>query len=157
MRSLPKTQNIRSSKEPPFPRFLCGGTKRPKDMKTNLTCSRVREKFSDYRWVPLEPDFIDYPNSQILMIGAAQGDLGKAATAEPDGKRADEEQPGEELEKLEHENEERIEALQGQCSLLRYIYILQVMLTGILDRRCNNLRGPGVRCEEIPSGTIYLE
>lgn len=68
--------------------------------------------------MPLEPDFIEYPNAQILMIGAAQDELGKAATAEPDGKQAHEEQPGEELEKLEHENEERVEVLQGQLSLV---------------------------------------
>ncbi|RHZ51926.1 uncharacterized protein CDV56_104611 [Aspergillus thermomutatus] len=73
----------------------------------------VRQKFGDYRWVPLEPEFIDYPNAQFLMIGEATDDLGKAATAEPGGKEAHEEQPGEELEKLEHENEERIEALKG--------------------------------------------
>lgn len=87
--------------------------------KTNRHGYRVREKFSDYRWVPLEPDFIGYPNAQILMIGAAQGELGKAAIAEPDGKQAHEEQPGEELEKLEHENEERIEVLQGKFSCHR--------------------------------------
>lgn len=78
------------------------------------TMIRVREKFADYRWVPLEPVFIDYPNAQFLMIGEAQDELGKAATAEPGGKKENEEQPGEELEKLEHENEERIEALQGK-------------------------------------------
>lgn len=63
--------------------------------------------------MPLEPDFIEYPNAQFLMIGEAQDELGKAATAEPDGKQAHEEQPGEELEKLEHENEERIESMEG--------------------------------------------
>lgn len=82
---------------------------------------RVREKFADYRWVPLEPDFIEYPNAQVLMIGEAQGELGKAATAEPDGKREYEEQPGQELDKLGHENEERIESLQGTSPLLQAI------------------------------------
>lgn len=77
----------------------------------------IREKFADYRWVPLEPVFINYPNAQILMIGEAQGELGKAVIAEPDGKKENEEQPGEELEKLEHENEERIEALQGDATV----------------------------------------
>ncbi|KAI9927700.1 hypothetical protein ASPWEDRAFT_173345 [Aspergillus wentii DTO 134E9] len=73
----------------------------------------IREKFQDLRWVPLEPEFIDYPNAQFLMIGEAGDGLGKAATAEAGGKQPHEEQPGEELEKMEHENEERIEALQG--------------------------------------------
>lgn len=80
--------------------------------------TRIREKFADYRWVPLEPVFINYPNAQFLMIGEAQDELGKAAIAEPGGKRENQEQPGEELEKLEQENEERIEALQGKSSQL---------------------------------------
>ena len=78
----------------------------------------VREKFGDYRWVPLQPEFIDYPNAQFLMIGEATDDLGKAATAEEGDKQANEAQPGEELEKLEQENEERIEALRGKLPSL---------------------------------------
>ncbi|BCR87840.1 uncharacterized protein ACHE_40404A [Aspergillus chevalieri] len=77
----------------------------------------IHEKFADYRWVPLEPVFINYPNAQFLMIGEAQDELGKAAIAEPGGKKENQEQPGEELEKLEHENEERIEALQGDATV----------------------------------------
>lgn len=78
----------------------------------------MREKFGDYRWVPLQPEFIDYPNAQFLMIGEATDDLGKAATAEEGDKQANEAQPGEELEKLEQENEERIEALRGKLPSL---------------------------------------
>ncbi|RAK96158.1 uncharacterized protein BO80DRAFT_239428 [Aspergillus ibericus CBS 121593] len=77
----------------------------------------VREKFGDYRWVPLQPEFINYPNAQFLMIGEATDDLGKAATAEEGGKQANEEQPGEELEKLGQENEERIEGLRGDDTI----------------------------------------
>lgn len=73
----------------------------------------VKEKFADLRWVPLEPEFINYPNAQFLMIGEAQDELGKAAIAEAGGKEPHQEQPGEELEKFESENEERIESLQG--------------------------------------------
>lgn len=84
----------------------------------------VREKFQDYRWAPLTPEFIDYPNAQFLMIGEATDDLGKAATAESDGKRSEEVQPGEELEKLEGENEERVDSLKGKGtmgSMLNYV------------------------------------
>ncbi|GLA28858.1 hypothetical protein CBS147346_8461 [Aspergillus niger] len=77
----------------------------------------IREKFGDYRWVPLRPEFIDYPNAQFLMIGEATDDLGKAATAEEGDKQANEAQPGEELEKLGQENEERIEALRGDDTI----------------------------------------
>ncbi|KAB8217686.1 hypothetical protein BDV33DRAFT_193399 [Aspergillus novoparasiticus] len=79
----------------------------------------VREKFQDYRWAPLTPEFIDYPNAQFLMIGEATDDLGKAATAESDGKRSEEVQPGEELEKLEGENEERVESLKGDDAVYK--------------------------------------
>lgn len=61
----------------------------------------------------MKPEFIEYPNAQILMIGEAQDHLGKAATAEGN-KQEHEEEPGQELEKLEQENEKRVEALQGK-------------------------------------------
>lgn len=75
---------------------------------------RIREKFGDYRWKPLEPEFIDYPYAQFLMIGETTDALGKAATADPGDKQDGEEQPGEELEKFEQENKERIESLRGR-------------------------------------------
>ncbi|KAB8073693.1 hypothetical protein BDV29DRAFT_201697 [Aspergillus leporis] len=77
----------------------------------------VREKFQDYRWVPLTPEFINYQNAQFLMVGEATDDLGKAATAEPDGKRSEEKQPGEELEQLEDENKERVDSLKAAAAL----------------------------------------
>ena len=75
------------------------------------------EKFDDLRWVPVQPEFLEYPNAQILMIGEAQDRLGKAAGAEG-RKQPHEQEPGEELEKFEHENEQRVEALQGSFSAI---------------------------------------
>ena len=75
--------------------------------------SSVLAKFGDLRWVPLEPEFIEYPNSQFLMIGEAQGQLGKAATSEG-RKQEHEEEPGQEIEKLEQENADRVDALEGK-------------------------------------------
>jgi hypothetical protein len=46
------------------------------------------------------------------MIGEAQNDLGKAAFA-MGGKQQHEEEPGQELEKLEDENEHRVDSLKG--------------------------------------------
>lgn len=57
---------------------------------------------------------LDFPNAQFLMVGSAAGDLGKAATAEPGDKRPEEQQPEEELIKMEEENEDRIETLGGK-------------------------------------------
>ncbi|KAL1859380.1 hypothetical protein Plec18167_006665 [Paecilomyces lecythidis] len=97
---------ILQSKNPKFP----GPAQLPKNPEYP---ENVKEKFGDYRWIPLEPELINYPNAQFLMIGEGQDEFKKAASAEPDGKQAHEEQPGEEVEKLEEENEERIEALGG--------------------------------------------
>ncbi|CAI7577340.1 unnamed protein product [Penicillium glandicola] len=76
----------------------------------------VLDKFEDLRWVPLRPEFLDYPNAQFLMIGEAQNDLGKAAFA-LGAKQRHEEEPGQELEKLEDENEHRVDALQGDATV----------------------------------------
>lgn len=71
------------------------------------------EKFGDLRWAPAEPEFLDYPNAQFLMVGERQEELGKAGIAEA-GKEPHQKQPGEELEQLEEENEERMEHLDGE-------------------------------------------
>ncbi|KAL3482441.1 hypothetical protein BJX99DRAFT_2414 [Aspergillus californicus] len=77
----------------------------------------VQAKFRDLRWIPTEPDLLDFPNAQFLMVGSATGELGKAATAEPGDKRPEEEQPEEELVKMEGENEDRIETLGGDHAI----------------------------------------
>lgn len=46
------------------------------------------------------------------MIGEAQNDLGKAASSQGE-KLPHEEEPGQELERLEDENEHRISTLSG--------------------------------------------
>lgn len=47
------------------------------------------------------------------MIGEAQNDLGKAASSQGE-KLPHEDEPGQELEKLEDENKHRIDALSGK-------------------------------------------
>lgn len=74
----------------------------------------ILDKFRDLRWIPAEPELLDYSNAQFLMVGSAVGDLGKAATADDGDKRPKEEQPEEEIVKMEDENEGRIESLGGQ-------------------------------------------
>lgn len=76
-------------------------------------CNSVLEKFKDYRWIPTEPEFLDYPNAQFLMIGSAQSQLGRAGGAHVDdtGVKKD---PADELGQLEEENEERVESLSGR-------------------------------------------
>ncbi|OOQ85015.1 BTB domain transcription factor [Penicillium brasilianum] len=90
----------------------------------------VMEKFGDLRWVPLQPEFIEYPNAQFLMIGEAQDSLGKAATAEG-GKKPHEIEPGEELERMEHENEDRIQALGGDSTIFLDLGLDAKKYTGV--------------------------
>ncbi|PGH23811.1 hypothetical protein AJ80_02059 [Polytolypa hystricis UAMH7299] len=73
----------------------------------------VLDQFHDLRWVPMQPQFIDYPNAQFLLIGEAQGDLGKGGITEEKDKEAGKAEPSEELETLEHENEVRAYPLRG--------------------------------------------
>ncbi|KAJ5220342.1 hypothetical protein N7468_009546 [Penicillium chermesinum] len=104
---------IAQSKNPKFPGPPVGQL--PKDPEYP---EPVKEKFGDLRWVPLEPEFINYPNAQILLIGEAQDSLGKAGVAE--GKKEPHEQePGQELEKLEQENESRTQALKGDETIFQ--------------------------------------
>ncbi|KAJ0426265.1 hypothetical protein BJY00DRAFT_129053 [Aspergillus carlsbadensis] len=95
---FPGPPNARLPKEPDFP-------------------AHIEEKFKGYRWIPTEPELLGFPNAQFLMIGSATGDLGNAATAESGDKRPEEEQPEEELVKMEDENESRIEALGGDHAI----------------------------------------
>lgn len=76
----------------------------------------MQEEFGNLRWIPLKPEFIDYPNAQFLMIGSAHGDLGRAASTESEKKKPQEEKPGEEVEQMELENQSRVDALKGTSS-----------------------------------------
>ncbi|CRG88189.1 hypothetical protein PISL3812_05216 [Talaromyces islandicus] len=79
--------------------------------------AEVMAKFRDLRWVPTEPELLDYPNSQFLMIGEAQDNLGKAGEALPGAEKETKERPADELGKLEGENEERVDALAGDHTI----------------------------------------
>jgi hypothetical protein len=64
----------------------------------------VAGKFKDLRWIPLEPELLDYDNTQLLLIGEGQGDLGKAvAESSQDQQDERKEAPEEEIAKLEDE------------------------------------------------------
>lgn len=62
--------------------------------------------------MPLQPKLLDYENTQFLLIGHADNSLEKA-TEQPKGMKDGEDTPLEEMEKLEHEDEIRVEHLKG--------------------------------------------
>ncbi|KAL6721231.1 hypothetical protein ACLMJK_000333 [Lecanora helva] len=74
----------------------------------------ILDEFSGRGWMPLEPKLLDYENTQFLIIGHKEGALEKAAKPQ-DGEeqKPEKETPLEEMEKLEHEDEIRVEHLKG--------------------------------------------
>lgn len=62
------------------------------------------KRFRGLRWMPLEPELLDYENTQFLVIGEGMGNVEKA-TEEQQRDENDEkkEAPAEEMEKLEEE------------------------------------------------------
>lgn len=63
--------------------------------------------------MPLEPKLLDYVNTQFLVIGHAGNDLAKATAQQPLDEKHDKDTPLEEMERLEHEDELRVEHLKG--------------------------------------------
>jgi uroporphyrinogen-III synthase len=85
----------------------------------------IQDDFRGLRWMPIQKsEYLDYPNSQLLLIGEAQGNLGGgAAPAEEDQKNGDKMTPEEELNRLEEEEEARIEHLHGDDSIFDDLHI----------------------------------
>ncbi|KAK9487702.1 hypothetical protein V1527DRAFT_460306 [Lipomyces starkeyi] len=91
---------IVSARNPKYPAM--GPIKTPEGPKYR---EDILEEFQDYRWVPLEPKYMDYQNCTILFIGTRHGpeDL--------------QEENADELMTLEKENEERIKkAFHGDAA-----------------------------------------
>ena len=61
----------------------------------------------------MQPKHLDYSSAQCLIIGEGIGELGKATEQQPGDEKHDKDTPLEEMEKLEHENEIRVEHLKG--------------------------------------------
>lgn len=63
--------------------------------------------------MPLQPKLLDYANTQVLLIGSGMGDLVKATNEPPKSDKTEGDGPLEEIERLEHEDELRVEHLRG--------------------------------------------
>lgn len=71
------------------------------------------EEFGGRGWMPAQPKYLNYANAQMLLIGE---DFDSSANLEPapkDQKDDSKETPQEELEKLEHEDELRVQHISG--------------------------------------------
>ncbi|KAF2862973.1 hypothetical protein K470DRAFT_154592 [Piedraia hortae CBS 480.64] len=72
----------------------------------------VMDEFGSRGWLPTQPKHLDYPNAQILLIGESSGPDALEA-AKHDQNDTSIETPLEELQKLEEENQLRVEHLKG--------------------------------------------
>lgn len=78
--------------------------------------SELMNEFRSLRWAPLKPDHLNYESCQFLMIGEGEKGLEKATEAQQEDTKNDKMEPQEELEKLEGEDEIRVEHLKGKCN-----------------------------------------
>ncbi|THW11744.1 hypothetical protein D6D23_09679 [Aureobasidium pullulans] len=73
----------------------------------------VIREFDSRSWMPAQPKHLDYANAQCLMIGEPLDDSHALEATSKDAKSDNTETPREEIEKLEHEDELRVEHLKG--------------------------------------------
>ena len=89
----------------------------------------ILDEFSGRGWTPLKPEMLNYENAQFLIIGHGSDALEKAVQPQNgEDKKPEKETPLEEVEKLEHEDELRVDHLQGtnhpQMSLADVLILL---------------------------------
>ncbi len=70
-------------------------------------------EFRSLRWMPLQPKLLDYENTQFLLIGHSSSSLDKATGQQPGDDKNDKHTPLEEMENLMHEDELRVQHLNG--------------------------------------------
>ncbi|KAH0294201.1 hypothetical protein KCU62_g763, partial [Aureobasidium sp. EXF-3399] len=73
----------------------------------------IIEDFRGRNWMPAQPKHLDYDNAQLLMIGEPLDDSHALEATSKDQNSDNKETPQEEIEKLEHEDELRVEHLKG--------------------------------------------
>ena len=64
--------------------------------------------------MPLQPKLLNFENTQFLAIGEGVGEIGKATEQQGNDEKQDKDTPLEEMEKLEHEDEIRVQHLKGK-------------------------------------------
>lgn len=71
----------------------------------------LQNKFRSLRWSPMDPAMMNYEGCQFLMIGEGEGLDSATEAQQGDEKKED---PKDEMEKLEDEDEARVEHLGGE-------------------------------------------
>ena len=113
--------------------------------------------------MPLQPKFLDYAKAQILLIGHHENALEKATDQEQTGEDASKDKPLEEMEKLEDEDQIRVNHLKGFLPpRLRspsypqppvFFFFLKLLT---LRRRRLRLYRPRAQLPRLPQNADYL-
>lgn len=74
----------------------------------------LQNEFRSLRWAPLKPDHLNYEACQFLMIGETENSIDTAMEVQAQDGEKDKTEPKTELEKLEEEDERRVEHLGGK-------------------------------------------
>ncbi|KAM0805487.1 hypothetical protein BDR22DRAFT_830313 [Usnea florida] len=78
----------------------------------------ILDEFHGRGWMPLQPKLLNYDNTQFLLIGHNDDALEKAAKPQNgEEEEPEKETPLEEMETLEHEDENRVQHLKGDDSV----------------------------------------
>ena len=84
--------------------------------------SRILDEFRSLRWMPLQPKHLDYVNTQFILIGHKENAFEKATDQKNQDEGEGKDRPLEELEKLKHEDEIRVEHLKGTSFTIRWFF-----------------------------------
>ncbi|KAM7186784.1 hypothetical protein V8F33_011627 [Rhypophila sp. PSN 637] len=76
----------------------------------------IKKEFHSRRWMPTQPHHLDYPNAQFLLVGESSG-VEKALEPQEEDKKQGNEEPAEEMEKLEEEDTQRMRGLSKDDSV----------------------------------------
>ena len=82
----------------------------------------IIEEFRGRGWMPAEPKHLNYANASVLLIGEDFDTSSNLDAAPKDEKDDAKETPQEELEKLENEDELRVEHLKGELTKISTIH-----------------------------------
>lgn len=80
----------------------------------------IQDEFRNLRWMPLQPKHLNYEACQFLMIGEGEGNLDKATEPQEKDVKNDKSAPKDEIEKLEEEDEARVEHLNGKSAAITF-------------------------------------
>lgn len=90
------------------------------------------DEFRGRGWMPVAPKHLDYPNAQLLLIGE-DFESSKNLEAKPNDEQDDKKRsPEEELQKLEDEDEHRVDSLKGDDTIFVDLGISKKEYSGIM-------------------------